>query len=152
MIRTISFCSAISSGYNHVVVLTVQGRIFQWGYIYTEIEEEPNIEFKPEFVAGDGIENKHVIQIACGQDHTVALTSEGDVYTWGSNNFGQLGTGRNTNEKSPTKISGLKGFDAKIKISMVTCSGWSSFALDKDGTVWSYHFCRSDDVIMSLKE
>ena len=89
---------------------------------------------EPEFVTGDGIENKRVIQIACGQDHTTVLTSEGDVYTWGSNYFGQLGTGReDVNEISPRKISGLNGFDAKI--SMVACSGSNSLALDKDGTV-----------------
>ena len=83
-------------------------------------------------MTGDGIENKRAVQIACGQSHTVALTSEGDVYTWGSNRHGQLGTGRTTNETSAT-ISGLNTFDAKI--SMVGCSGWTSFALDKDGMV-----------------
>ena len=122
--------SGINSGQHHVAVLTVEGRIYHWGYNF---HEEEFIRFKPEFVEGDGIENERVIQIACGQEHTVALTSEGDVYTWGGNSFGQLGTERATFEKSPTKISGLNGFDAKI--SMVACSAWTSFALDKDGRV-----------------
>lgn len=34
-----------------------------------------------------------VIQIACGLHHTVVLTQAGDVFTFGSNQFGQLGTG-----------------------------------------------------------
>lgn len=34
-----------------------------------------------------------VIQIACGLHHTTCLTQSGDVYTFGSNQYGQLGTG-----------------------------------------------------------
>lgn len=35
----------------------------------------------------------HIIQIACGLHHTVALCDNGDVFTFGSNQYGQLGTG-----------------------------------------------------------
>lgn len=34
-----------------------------------------------------------VIQIACGIHHSVVLTQNGDVFTFGSNQYGQLGTG-----------------------------------------------------------
>lgn len=34
-----------------------------------------------------------IIQIACGLHHTVALCANGDVFTFGSNQHGQLGTG-----------------------------------------------------------
>lgn len=34
-----------------------------------------------------------VVQIACGLHHTVILTLAGEVYTFGSNQYGQLGTG-----------------------------------------------------------
>jgi alpha-tubulin suppressor-like RCC1 family protein len=33
----------------------------------------------------------NIIQIDCGKWHNVALTSEGDLYVWGWNKFGQLG-------------------------------------------------------------
>ena len=32
-----------------------------------------------------------VISIALGQDHTLALTAEGEVYSWGLNRYSQLG-------------------------------------------------------------
>lgn len=34
-----------------------------------------------------------VVQIACGLHHTVVLTQEGEVFTFGSNIYGQLGIG-----------------------------------------------------------
>lgn len=34
-----------------------------------------------------------VIQISCGLHHTVVLTQNGEVFTFGSNQYGQLGTG-----------------------------------------------------------
>ena len=38
-----------------------------------------------------GLQGKKVIHVALGQDHTIALSSEGEVFTWGSNACGQLG-------------------------------------------------------------
>ena len=34
---------------------------------------------------------QHVVAIALGQDHTLALTSDGEVFSWGLNRFSQLG-------------------------------------------------------------
>ncbi|KAJ1426618.1 regulator of chromosome condensation 1/beta-lactamase-inhibitor protein II [Ochromonadaceae sp. CCMP2298] len=33
----------------------------------------------------------HVTQIASGENHTLVVTQQGDVYSWGSNRWGQLG-------------------------------------------------------------
>lgn len=38
-----------------------------------------------------GLGNKKVISVALGQDHSVAITEQGEIFSWGSNKFGQLG-------------------------------------------------------------
>lgn len=38
-----------------------------------------------------GLIGKKIIQVALGQNHSLAISSEGEVYAWGSNTFGQLG-------------------------------------------------------------
>jgi inhibitor of Bruton tyrosine kinase len=43
----------------------------------------------PRAVAGLG--RKRVIAVAAGKHHTVAVTSAGEVFTWGSNRDGRLG-------------------------------------------------------------
>ncbi|CAE6394749.1 unnamed protein product [Rhizoctonia solani] len=38
-----------------------------------------------------GLENQTIVRVALGLDHTLALTSNGDVLSWGMNRFHQLG-------------------------------------------------------------
>lgn len=39
----------------------------------------------------EGLENQFVIQLACGDSHSMALTREGVIYAWGEATYGQLG-------------------------------------------------------------
>ena len=43
-------------------------------------------------ILGGGLARKKIVAIALGQDHTVAVSDRGEVFTWGSNRFGQLGS------------------------------------------------------------
>ena len=52
-------------------------------------DEETRFNFTS--VTGGGLGTKRVTAVALGQNHTVAITSEGKTYSWGSNGFGQLG-------------------------------------------------------------
>lgn len=38
-----------------------------------------------------GLASKKIISVALGQDHTLAITERGEIFSWGSNKFGQLG-------------------------------------------------------------
>ncbi|PWY70982.1 BTB domain and ankyrin repeat protein, partial [Aspergillus heteromorphus CBS 117.55] len=38
-----------------------------------------------------GLANRKVVSVALGQDHTLAITDRGEIFSWGSNKFGQLG-------------------------------------------------------------
>jgi alpha-tubulin suppressor-like RCC1 family protein len=49
-------------------------------------------------------EGKKVINVSCGQFHTLALTSNNDLYGWGAGEYGELGTSKLKHEYSPTKI------------------------------------------------
>ncbi|KAI1490298.1 BTB/POZ domain-containing protein [Biscogniauxia mediterranea] len=51
-------------------------------------DELTRFEFAP--VQG-GLSDKKVIQVALGQNHSMAVTSGGELWTWGSNTFSQLG-------------------------------------------------------------
>ena len=51
-------------------------------------------------IEGGALAHKRVVRIALGCNHTIALSDDGEVFSWGSNTFGQLGHGL---IQSPTK-------------------------------------------------
>jgi len=42
-------------------------------------------------IYGGGLMNKKIVNVGLGQNHTVAVCSQGEVFSWGNNAFGQLG-------------------------------------------------------------
>ena len=50
----------------HVVVLTTNGRVFQWGDLCTREEEQQGV-CQVSFLSGSDTEKERVIQIACGE-------------------------------------------------------------------------------------
>ncbi|KIW99146.1 uncharacterized protein Z519_00809 [Cladophialophora bantiana CBS 173.52] len=52
---------------------------------------DENTSFTYRCIQAGGLAKRRISSIALGQDHSVAVCSQGEVYTWGSNRFGQLG-------------------------------------------------------------
>ncbi len=42
-------------------------------------------------IEGGALEDKKLVGVALGQNHTIAVSSKGEVFTWGTNTWGQLG-------------------------------------------------------------
>jgi alpha-tubulin suppressor-like RCC1 family protein len=53
------------------------------------------------------LENDFIIDIACGESHSIGLTNKGEVYTWGGGQLGQLGHGDFLRQNVPLKIANL---------------------------------------------
>jgi alpha-tubulin suppressor-like RCC1 family protein len=70
--------------------------------------------------------------LAAGASHSVALKKDGTVWTWGSNDKGQLGNGTVENHELPTAITGLND------VAAVAAGSSHVLALKKDGTVWGW--------------
>ena len=71
-------------------------------------------------------------KIAAGGVHSLALRSDGTVWAWGRNSFGQLGDNTNTNRNVPVMVQGLSG------VSAISAGDGHSLALKSDGTVWAW--------------
>lgn len=45
------------------------------------------------------------MKVAAGTAHTIALSDDGGLYSWGANSYGQLGSGHKSNLTSPTRVA-----------------------------------------------
>jgi len=70
--------------------------------------------------------------ISARENHSLALSTEGTVWAWGENFFGQLGDGTTTNRAMPAPISGLPA------IRSISAGTFHSLALALDGSVWAW--------------
>src|SRR5205814_459677 len=62
--------------------------------------------------------------------HSMALKTDGTVWTWGENSRGQLGDGTTVGRTSPAQVmSGVKS---------IAAGDYHSLALKTDGTVWGW--------------
>ena len=78
--------------------------------------------------------NINIISIACGEYHTLFLSSDGIVYSCGINESQQLGYKTSGDyQKKPKRITGLK-----TDIIDIACGRDHSYCLDKQGNVWSF--------------
>lgn len=78
---------------------------------------------------------KHVVQIACGHNHCLALTNAGELYSWGANQYGQLGFGYTSETvPKPILIASLVG----LPVAFITCGGNHSVILSRSGAVFAW--------------
>ena len=75
--------------------------------------------------------NLNFLDVDCGARHTIALTSTGDVYTMGSSEFGQLGTGSLQSEVVPTKVE----FYSRIR--KISAGESHTLALTENGKIYA---------------
>ena len=64
--------------------------------------------------------SKIVTSVACGSHHSLVLTKEGEVYAWGQNNCGQIGTGNTTNQSTPKKVMYSSKFPSSLGVQVYT--------------------------------
>lgn len=62
---------------------------------------------KPQVVSA--LSGHFIEDIAVGSEHTLAVSSTGDVFSWGNNVDGQLGLGNTTTARTPQLITSLSG-------------------------------------------
>ena len=70
--------------------------------------------------------------ISTGHYHSMALRTNGTVWSWGWNHFGQLGDGTTTSRRVPVRVENLTG------VIQIAGARDHALALKSDGTVWAW--------------
>uniref|UniRef100_A0A671MH26 RCC1 and BTB domain-containing protein 2-like n=1 Tax=Sinocyclocheilus anshuiensis TaxID=1608454 RepID=A0A671MH26_9TELE len=117
----------------HVVIATADGEVYSWGHNgYSQLGNgTTNHGLTPALVSTSLI-GKRVTEVACGSHHTIALTTEGEVYAWGYNNSGQVGSGSTANQPTPRRVSSC--LQNKVVVN-IACGQLCSMAVLDNGEV-----------------
>ena len=127
---------AVHSGGKHAMALTVDGRVFSWGE-----GDEGKLGHcsrlsadKPRLI--EALKSKRVRDIACGSSHSAAITSSGELFTWGCGEYGRLGHGDNITQLRPKQVRALAG----QRVVQVACGSRDAqtLALTDEGLVYSW--------------
>jgi len=71
-------------------------------------------------------------KVATGFYHSASIKTDGALWAWGYNAYGQLGNGATANVSSPVQIGALTTW------ANVSCGGYFTIAVKTDGTLWSW--------------
>ncbi|WP_303968692.1 Ig-like domain-containing protein [Sporosarcina ureae] len=130
--------SVVDAGKEHLIVLRNDGSVWSWGEnTFGQLggnSAPPTRSVAPKAIQlENGNRLLNIKAIAAGGYHSVALDSKGNVWTWGSNTFKQLGhSPKNAINENPEMISGLSNIVA------IAAGDYHSLAVDDNGHVWSW--------------
>ncbi|KAG1932878.1 RCC1 and BTB domain-containing protein 2 isoform X1 [Pimephales promelas] len=125
----------VACGSHHTIALTTEGEVFAWGYNNSgQVGSGSTANQPTPRRVSSCLQNKVVVNIACGQLCSMAVLDNGETYGWGYNCNGQLGLGNNGNQQTPCRIAALQG----INIVQVACGYAHTLALTDEGFVYSW--------------
>ncbi|XP_072542835.1 uncharacterized protein rpgra [Salminus brasiliensis] len=125
----------ISCGHSHSAFVTEQGRLFVFGNNNSGqlgLESKGPIT-KP--VCVKALKNERIQFTACGNNHTLVSTSQGDIYAAGGNSEGQLGLGHCDDR---TSFQQLHPFYDHGPIRLLSAGCNTSAALTVDGRLFMW--------------
>ncbi|UPQ79839.1 fibronectin type III domain-containing protein [Flavobacterium azooxidireducens] len=70
--------------------------------------------------------------ISAGYTHSVGIKTDGTLWAWGDNGYGQLGDATTTSKNTPTQIGSANNWES------VSASGGFTIAIKVDGSLWAW--------------
>jgi alpha-tubulin suppressor-like RCC1 family protein len=130
----------IEAGSFHTLALKSNGTVWAWGLNDDgELGDNSTTNRSTPVQVGSGVSGfTNIIAIAAGDNHSLALKSDGTVWVWGSNEFAQIGNGAAsmTDQLVPVKNATL------LNVTQIAAGVFHSMAQDKTGKVfvWGDNF------------
>ncbi len=94
-----------------------------------DIQEGKNVEVKTK---------REFKQIETGENHSLAIDTDGNLWIWGYNSVGQLGDGTAENRTEPVQVTIDSKPDAKF--TQIAAGSHHSLAIDTEGNLWAWGY------------
>ncbi|CAN7061397.1 unnamed protein product [Brassica oleracea var. botrytis] len=131
-----SYVKKIACGGRHSAVITDTGALltFGWGLYGQCGQGSTDDELSPTCVSS--LLGIRIEGVAAGLWHTVCVSSDGDVYSFGGNQFGQLGTGCDQAETLPKLLEAPNLENVNVKT--VSCGARHTAVIADEGKVFCW--------------
>mmetsp|Transcript_42246 Transcript_42246/g.99195 ORF Transcript_42246/g.99195 Transcript_42246/m.99195 type:complete len:549 (+) Transcript_42246:109-1755(+) len=137
-----TFISQVAAGGNYTLAITKRGELWSWGRF--QASNFPRLftdtwcngyEAKNEM----GLKGLKLKAVSAGDQHMGALTKEGKLYTWGYNDFGQLGWGLHGEGRvGQQKPNQVKGPLESEEVMDFACGGGHTVAVTKSMRIFGW--------------
>ena len=125
---------SVAAGGVHTIALKTDGTLWAWGgnsYCQLGISStDTNAHPSPVQIGTDA----NWLSVAAGGVHTIALKTDGTLWAWGDNRYGQLGIGSAETNTQPSPVQ----IGTDTDWATIAVGGFNSFALKTDGTLWAW--------------
>ncbi len=123
---------------SHTIALSASGKIFAWGANSSGQCGVGNVNDQRTPVdITDKFEGETISQVGLGSNFTVVLTESNKVYTFGENEYGQLGIGNTTDKSTPTDITDQFGDEV---VTNITVGGFHTLAMTESGKLYAFGY------------
>lgn len=126
----------IECGATYSAAITANGSLYTWGRgNYGRLGHGTSEDCSvPTMVLA--LSGEFVTKVACGAGdaHTLCVTLQGKVYSWGDGDYGKLGRGGSDGSKLPRVVDKLQN----VEITEVYCGTHFSVALSKEGQLYTW--------------
>jgi len=78
-------------GWGHTLVLTDDGRVYSWGWSEDGQTGHATTQHQPVPELIEHLKGTYIVDIAAGFDHSICIDDKGQVFTFGSGEFGRVG-------------------------------------------------------------
>lgn len=134
---------SVSVGLDYTLALKNDGTVWAFGEnFYGQLANPDNLgTHSPNITPTRVRELTNVVQISAGSWHAVALKTDGTVWSWGYNYYGQLGNSKNIGTHEPNYIpSQIEGLSA---IKKVEAGFWHTTAVNTKNIMYSWGYNES---------
>ena len=127
---------AVNSGGKHCLALSTEGDVFSWGEGDDGKLGHDNKHSVDRPRVIEALRGKDIVDISCGGAHSAAITSAGELYTWGKGRYGRLGHGDSDDHCKPRLVEALLGY----RVVDVACGSGDAqtLCITDDDNVWSW--------------
>ena len=128
----------VACGAQHTAAIKTDGTLWTWGYCeYGQlgINNRPTMICTPVTTFAGGTNWK---QVACGEYYTAAIKTDGTLWTWGQNSYGQLGINTASGDITLSKCIPVTTFVGGTNWKQVSCGNKHTASIKTDGTLWTW--------------